>query len=272
MIEEISKDDPRVHLAEFHPSIHAIAVHNSHKHTISFAQHPLSFLLVLCDTIQEWKRPTLPFSSAAAEIGAWLLAPEGQADRLPEMLLRAKIEVGLVPGQSGEFQLKGDKLQVTLEFDERITHNWGVYNLWLASSYNLQRLDFAGLDLDIDLEFITPQFWSRSNSHFEPHLYRLRDAARETHMGFLERWFPSRATSDGTGTENRVLTYKFDDSANPPTDHLTLHLRPLSEEKPLSKDMSTFRDCMKRWRHRDEGWEFVGDYGSPDTLPVSSRS
>ena len=141
-----------------------------------------------------------------------------------------------------------------MRFGKPILRNWGVYNLWLSCSYNLQRVDMTGLGFKIDVKLVTPS--PRVSS-----MRSLRDAARETHMGFLDRWFPNRPIAPGTFA-NGYLTHRQD----PTWETLILHLQTLAKAKPLTRDMAAFRDAMKRWRHRDIDWDFDGDYAYPESL------
>ncbi|MHC4497732.1 MAG: hypothetical protein ACYS21_01310 [Planctomycetota bacterium] len=68
LLESIAKDDKEVRPEEFRPAVGAIAMHNSRKHEVSFNKDPLAFLLILCDTVQEWNRVQMNFATAPAEI------------------------------------------------------------------------------------------------------------------------------------------------------------------------------------------------------------
>jgi hypothetical protein len=168
---------------------------------------------------------------------------------------------GLRRSQQGDVYTvdAGSTLGIELKFGEGILKNWGVYNLWLSCSYSLQRLDLANLGLDIDVKLVTPFPKVPKVSSMRS----LRDAARETHMGFLDRWFPNQPLAPDTFTfTNGYLTYQQGLSS----ETLTLHLRELAKAKPLTKDMVAFRDAMKRWRRRDDNWDFDGDYAYPESL------
>lgn len=251
LLERIAGEDGKFDRKDYAPAVQAIASHNSHKHKIVFETDPLAFLLVLCDALQEWRRPALSFAAVGSEVGAWLLAPEAH-HRRPSQPFRTAHLTGLHLGAHGRFHRveHGEALNIELVYDAGILKNWGVFGLWLSSSYNLQRLDPTGLGFDIDLGITTP-YRSISSMH------SLRDCMRETHMSFLDRWFPNVPTGTGDFT-NGYLTYR--QCASEET--LTLHLRALAEAKPLTKNIAAFRDAMKRWRGRDVEWDFEGDYGN----------
>jgi hypothetical protein len=256
LLDRIAKDDHRFAPTGYAAAVRAIALHNSHKHNVRFNEDPLAFLLILCDTLQQWERPAVSFSAIGSEVGAWLLAPESPHPR-PSQPFRTARLTGVHRSQRGEvYRLEpGGTLGIELDYGEGIVKNWGVYNLWLSASYNLQRLDLAGLGFNIDLKVTTP-FRGPSSS-----MHSLRDAAHETHMAFLDRWFPNQGLGPDTFT-NGYLTYRQGSSC----ETLTVDLRALAKAKPLTKDMGAFRDSMKRWRRRDIDWDFDGDYASPESL------
>jgi hypothetical protein len=88
---------------------------------------------------------------------------------------------------------------------------------------------------------------------------RLRDAARETHMSFLYRWFPDRDSTNGTTTNTAVEHRSHDEK-----DFLTLHLRELGREKRIFKDISHISKSLGRWRKAAEDQVFPWEYGAPD--------
>jgi len=164
----------------------------------------------------------------------------------------------------------GNLLHLSLEYDEDIKWKAGVFNLWLDASCNFQRLDFAGLpdDFDIQVEFVTPLYGERAEPRRTPQLYRLRDAARETHMGFLAKWFPCKSHEPGNKPRvtNDAVTYTLRGDLGDPLarEHLSLRLRALCKEKRITRDIEEFRRCLKRWKRYNEDREFAGDYGVPD--------
>lgn len=270
LLEKIAKDDPSIRVEDYKDSIRAIAWHNSRKHDVSFAEEPLAFLLILCDTIQEWNRPHLDFANAPLRIITRLVSQGFSEEDFTGPLSKVDINVEPVPGSGGRFRLQSDrKLQFTLEFSDDIQWNAGVFNLWLDASSNFQRLDFAGFpdDLDIEVEYITPPFQVPFSLGPVRQMHRLRDAARETHMGFLAKWFPDCVLDAATEkTTNGAITYWPEEpiSNRLKHEHLVLHLRRLSQQKIITRDIGEFRERLKKWRHYNVDREFVGDYASPD--------
>lgn len=82
-------------------------------------------------------------------------------------------------------------LRFQLHYTEEINTNSNVFNLWLDSTANLQRLKLDGLPLNIEIQFITPRY----KGEFQ--LHRLWEAALDTHMNFLYHWFPDQSCDYG---------------------------------------------------------------------------
>jgi hypothetical protein len=239
--------------------IEAIAKHNSRKHTVSFDTSPLAFLLIICDTVQEWNRPRLSFHTGPSEIMAWLFDPPGDRHSTGDSLHGVRMNV---TRRGDRFRLRTPgKLRISLDYATPIQANCGVFNLWLDSSHNFQRLKFRGCPLDIDVEFQTPEILVGQTAI--PNMYRLRDAVRETHMTFLESWFPCRDTACGTGTTNGAVSH-FRIPGRPPQERLVLHLRSLASKQLITRDIDEIRRSIERWRFAMADRVFDGDYGAPE--------
>jgi len=269
LLERAAQKDARLDRQDYWPAIRAIAMHNSRKHTVRFSEDPLAFLLVLADTLQEWNRPRLGTGSAPSYI-LWRLLDQGaRNEHLTGPLDAVRLSVLPLPG-NGAFRLEhyARPLRFTLTFNDEIHSDAGVFNLWLDASCNLQRLDFAGLPakFDVEIEYRTPLFLRESGAVREEQFYCLRDAARETHMTFLQRWFPEQKRRDAM--TNGAVTWVVEDApeASQRTETLTLHLRKLSETKPFGGAIEDFRRLLTKWKRFNEDREFAGDYAAPETV------
>jgi hypothetical protein len=254
-------------VSEYLPAIRAIALHNSRKHNVTFEDNPLAFLLILCDTLQEWNRPRLSFATAPTQIFSNMVGLEGRQDRWDGLLDKVCLNVRKAKA-ARHFKINPTHgtLRFTLKFNEQIRWNAGVFALWLDASYNLQRLDFKGLPLNIQISYQTPLFYKTRESLPEHQFYRLRDAAHETHMTFLERWFPREQRKNAV--TNGAVTWEpaKADGINPATETLTLDLKKLSKQKPLSSSIDEFFKRLAKWKRYNEDREFGGDYAVPDTV------
>ncbi|MBN2444867.1 MAG: hypothetical protein JXJ04_26165 [Spirochaetales bacterium] len=274
LLENIVKDDKSVLIDEYKPVVRAIALHNSRRHTVSFKNDPLAFLLILCDTIQEWNRPRLDFATAPTELLSRLMRHGAREEDFTGPLDNVSIDAKDTILDTGikEFSLKeNNALHFRLKYTSDIQFNSGVFNLWLDASCNFQRLSFDGLDKDfnIDVEYVTPVYRDEKGAPYQQ-LYRLRDAARETHMGFLEHWFPDQIDLKRKGTyTNGAISYSTekinDNSDEEEYEHLTLHLRELcNPQKPrITRDIDAFREYLSRWKQYNNDRQFKGDYAVP---------
>lgn len=257
MLEEIHKQDPSVQVDSFQPAINAIGFHNSRKHPVSFEKDPLAFLLILCDTLQDWNRPYLPYSTAPIQIMTWLMGQPDAESRPEEKVHGVRLDAALV---KDVFRVNANnRIHFELHYGDGVRNNNGVFYLWLDASSNLQRLDLRNCPFDIDLTFVTPHHVDRSTDKKSSNMDRLRDAARETHMSFLYRWFPDRDSTNGTTTNTAVEHRSHDEK-----DFLTLHLRELGREKRIFKDISHISKSLGRWRKAAEDQVFPWEYGAPD--------
>jgi len=266
LIETIESDDPEVKLADYQAAVDAIARHNHRgKNAVVFEKAPLSFLLILCDTLQEWSRPRLHYDSAPYEILSWMRQSSTEKN-IGGPLRHISLNIEAMSDDRRFEMTDPNVLRMVLEFDEDINRNDQVFFLWLDASSNLQRLDFSGLDFDIDVEFVTPFLRKGLGLGPEQQFHRLGDAARETHMGFLERWFPTGKADKGPGSSNGAVTYWADrhPGTEDPHEHLVLHLRELAKSRPITKDFDEFSEYLSRWKHYHDNREFLGDYGLPE--------
>jgi hypothetical protein len=273
LLETIAKDDSSLNVDDYEPAVRAIGLHNFRGTTpVRFKENPLAFLLILCDTIQEWNRPRLSFNTAPLEILAWMRDADVQMHDINGPLEHLQLNVKWTKNKKngGRFQLDAAsggpaRLHVKLQFNDDINRNDQVFYLWLDASSNLQRLDPDGLGLDVDIEYVTPLLKSPRGT-VQQQFYRLRDAARDTHMGFLEKWFPHQPLASGGGVTNGAVTYtsEFGPSHPNPQERLTLHLRQLTQTRRITKTMDDFLEALKRWKRYPENLEFPGDYGLPD--------
>jgi hypothetical protein len=269
LLKHIAQDDPSASPDKYMPAIQAVALHNLRRHSdkISFAEQPLAFLLAICDQLQEWRRPQLSFATSPN----WLLAKLGgsstEAVGLEGAFKSMNANLNVIPGSAGQLNLRfragatgNPNLAITMEYGGQINRNSGIFSLWLDATLNFQRLDFEGLPLDISITYITPLY--KNHVHREPQsqLYRLRNAAHETHMSFLMEWFPTRQEIDTNGAflTNGAVSYRH----NNKREELTLDLRALSNKTLVTRGMGAFRKCLQEWKNFNDDREFPGDYVS----------
>jgi hypothetical protein len=263
LLKQISKEisDPDL-TKEYAAAIRAIALHNSRRQTVSFRQDSFAFLLIICDTIQEWKRPRFNYALAPSEFLNRMInnSSSNSINEGPQK------EIGInnveFNKNNNVFGSKEPNIQFKLAFDHSIQINSGVFNLWIDATCNLQRLSFDGLpdEFDFQIEFITP-FYRNSDGGVYQQLYRLRDAANETHIEFLKDWFPNSSNGNNIMT-NGAVSYCISEKEG--NEHLTLHLRELSKKHRVTKDIADFRERLSKWRFFNDDREYKGDYAVPE--------
>ena len=165
------------------------------------------------------------------------------------------------PDPRPQFQIeRGSTLKIDLTYAEHMQTDASVFNLWIDSSCNLQRLRLDSLPFDIEVTFKTPWFRLPGQKP-QSQMHRLRDAAAETHMHFLRDWLPTSSdstdvTSNITGAVRHSREKVSDDLGY---DILTLDLRRLAM-KTIAGDVDHFRDRLRTWRRWNEDRDFEGDY------------
>ncbi len=260
LIKSIAKDDPKhVALKEYWPAVSAIALHNNRKHAVLFSKDPLGFLLILCDQIQEWNRPRLNWSVAPIQMLTWMAGQEISVEPRKGPFRSVTINV---KRDRDSFRLassaRNSLLSFTLEYSHGTNHNAEVFNLWIDASCNFQRLDFAGLKINIDIHYVTPKYENPRTRACEWQFDRLKRAATETHMNFLHPWFPTQAKRKGV--TNGAVEYSNSGLCTPPKEHLVLHLKNLTSETRITKDIDYFRQRLTQWKEYNEDRDFEGDY------------
>lgn len=268
LLKRIHKEDSTIDVDEYKPAIEAIALHNlrGSNDRVSFSKQPLAFLLAVCDQLQEWRRPHLSFATSPN----WMLAKLGGAPADSAALEGAfksmNANLSILTGNKGDIKVRfragaggSPVLAFTLEYDEEINRNSGVFSVWLDATLNFQRLDFDGLPLDISVTYITPFYENHEHGVPQSQLNRLRNAAHETHMSFLMEWFPTRQekTAGKVLLSNEAITY-----CSNSREELTLNLRALSKRILMTRGMDAFRKCLQEWKHFNDDRDFPGDYVS----------
>jgi hypothetical protein len=264
LLDKLGRD----HQAGFYgPAIHAIAVHNNERLPVHFNDSPLAFLLVLCDAIQEWNRAHLRHSTAPSMLLARLLAgDEPRPDATgPLSSVALNVERGDArPSPRPVFRLAEEScLEIELKYDQDIQTDAGVFSLWIGTTANLQRLSLGNLPFNVRITFRTPWFRLPGQAP-RSQMHRLRDAAADTHMNFLRRWFPVEEAAAGTpvvaNPTGAVLYSREDDPEWGPMDVLTLDVGALTGTKIITAPTADFYECLQSWKHFCEDRHIEGDY------------
>jgi hypothetical protein len=269
LINKISEDDNSIFLDDFLPSIQAIALHNLRRinDEIVFSKQPLAFLLALCDQLQEWRRPQLPFSTSPnwflSKLGGSLDEPSNKNSPIKSIKTNltqiADSECGIA------FEIESNNhekpiLEISLEYNDNVNKNSSLFSIWLDATYNFQRLNFDGFPIEIQITYKSPLFKNHDHMHPQSQLFRLRNAAHETHMTFLYNWFPTsqKGTMAGSILTNGAVSH----SLGLDQEELTLDLRQLSRKNLITRDMDAFWKCIQEWKNFNDDRDFPGDYVS----------
>jgi hypothetical protein len=258
LIDKLSKDK---YPGNYFPAIRAIGLHNERHAKVSFQKDPLGVLLILCDTIQEWNRPHLRFTTAPSMLLARLMGKEEELEDTTGPLDTVSLNVTRSEDSTPRprFQIEsGGDLKILLVYDEQIRKDSGVFNLWVDSSCNLQRLCLDSLPFNIKIILRTPLFRLPGQEE-QSQLDRLRDAATETHMHFLHDWLPNSTISDNgkSNVTGSVILYSDKTSG---CDELTLDIRLLSRYKTIAGNIHQFHERLQTWKRWGEDRDFEGDY------------
>ena len=199
----------------------------------------------------------------------WLMGQSGESEELLGPF--RSLTIHNVVRESGTYKLlpiSGElRLCCSLEYGDGINRNSGVFNLWLDAICNLQRLDMADLDFKVDVEYVTPYYQLKPGAGFEQQLHRLQHAVKETHMGFVEGFFPRWPSQFLAGSgqthdcvTNGAVSYFGTERGHRKYEHVVLHLSQLSGKKLISKGIDDFRRNLQHWKHYNDDRIFSGDY------------
>ena len=261
-------------------AIEAIAKHNCQSIKVTYKKkQPLSALLILCDMLQTWRRPQFGHFSIGP---AWMMSvmmssgnhhqpPETKSARLVSNIKFKKC------GDTAKPEFK-PPLVLRLEFGQEINRDSFVFNIWLDATRNLQRVDFSQLPYNIIVQIVTPTYTPPKKKKPVKQMDRLRDAATETHMAYLEKWFSEtekeqkdipevdKITNSSYCAKQAVSYYvnydkNKDKDKNPVREMLSFSLKKLNGKSDLMiESLSRFRADLKNWQHYHQDRLILGDY------------
>ncbi len=223
----------------------AIAFHNSRLPAVDGKSDPLAALLIVCDSLQEWRRAHLGFGRASATILTRIMgageAPGGETFG-PVDTFGFGISPRTNPARSAAgFCWDSDSvLTVDLTYADSINENSGVFFLWLDATYNLQRVDLTELDLDVQIRYRTPKPKGRRRQYD-----RLQDCVREVPILFMDRWLDLARN----GQPGSAVWYDYDEPSQ--TETLTLSVKELNvenrREPVLGGTIGDFYEALREW-------------------------
>jgi hypothetical protein len=260
--------------------IGAISKHNCQRIKIDYKLEPLAALLVLCDTLQSWWRPQFPHFSLGP---AWMMSVLNHQTRIvdPPFITSAKLITNIQFVNEGDTFIPrfNNTMILRLEFDEAVNRDSFVFNIWLDTLCNLQRVDFTCLSYNIIVQLKTPIYISKDAQRKYKRIKqmdRLRDAACETHMAYLDAFIKLTREEKPSIPEisNNIdpkvfypdipITYytaKGSTKDEVEWEMLSISLKQLDGSRQYVKNgISRFRKDLKGWKYYYEDRLMAGDY------------
>jgi len=201
-------------LERFLPAVRAVAFHNTRHPKVNAAADPVAALLILCDTLQDWGRSQLGFTSSPADVLSRIV--EGSASPGDEQFgpvesysfTMRPVESAAGPGHPAEHVWESpEALKIKLKYARWMTDKPDCRDKvlfgWADTTYNLQRVDFSPWGLDLRVVHRTPfaQKAKRQMSRLPydeqmaTELERFAAMVREMHAFRLERWKNAAASN-----------------------------------------------------------------------------
>ena len=149
----------------------------------------------------------------------------------------------------------GNRLTVTLEYDDEVSRNGGVFFLWMDTAYNLQRVRLSEWGFDVQLCLRTPQFRANATGRVVSQLDRLEACAAEVGMQFVSEWFEHAMY----GEEDRPIHHSVEGLY----DVITINVKKLGEvyetDPVLAGTISDFNKRLRMWSKYSEDRDLTED-------------
>ena len=139
----------------FTPALKAIRKHDLKEKVIIFSKEPLSYLLILCDELQEWGRPKLDYLEYREAIVSNVFFPNTSIFPTNKLLKHLFFEVKLDDEKSCGL-IPGAVLNFCLSYRDATKAYFEPLIIWLLKSYNLQRLQVDEEELRITMAMRNP--------------------------------------------------------------------------------------------------------------------
>ena len=223
---------------EYVCAFRAVAFHSKSEEDLVFDDDPLAVLLVICDEIQEWGRPSVDRNHLSLNLAT-------NSPREEECWYDSIESLGVNIETKYEEKTKllhlslvdNVPLTCTIKYKENIHKNNSIFKVWLGRSESLQRLKLRNSHL-MNLSFIIKSA-IRENNQVHPfrknetHMERLKRFVRETHYWKLFRW---------------LECVKYDGKNSNDEEIVTLDIDKLYEKKPIEGEMEEFWKAFLAWK------------------------
>ena len=244
-LKSINSDEHK----KYQESYHAMAFHGKSKNDLSFQSDFLSILMVLCDEIQEWGRPTIDQTHLSLsmslpvqkEMTSWR-----QAIKEVHVNIHANYDnENLVLTLKKKDSL--DSLRCSIQYGEEILQQNSLFHVWLARSESFQRLNLTDSPLKntkfILLSPVKPNHKVHRFRQNETQFERLKRFVRDKHFWGLYHWFDNveYVKKDEKDQENELSK-----------EEVTLKIDDLCKNKPICDDLSKFFKEFNIWKDSEK--------------------
>ena len=248
-------------------ALKAIAHHNHHNASIQFGTERLSVLLILCDELQEWDRPWLDFDRAAIALSTIVAFGPNQARQwykpLSKVSINLQIDINPALPHQAILTIKGTVLEFTIWYSDDIHRSHTIFNAWLGRTRSLQRIKL-GADCPLDFRYrlnssVAPPNVLSDRDTSEPELTRLWRIVRDERVWSIHKWMEQASNGKLPPTigvlGDQGVTYMIAGTGKNRAEVVTIDVRRLGENHPISDDLKEFWKAVVHWRHAGESIE-----------------
>jgi len=241
LIYSIKNNEPNEY-NEYVCAFRAVAFHSESKGDLVFKDDPLAVLLVICDEIQEWGRPSVDRNYLSLSVATHFhQKSEYWIDFVESLCINIRAYYDEDKKQLDLSLKDNSPMCCTISYNENIHKKHSIFQAWLARSKSLQRLKLEGSPL-MNFSFkIGSKIRENNRVHQfrknETHMERLRRFIRETHYWKLFGWL-------------QCVEYQKEKKQ----ETVEINIDKLHETKPIEGEMEEFWKEFLAWK--DSGYTF----------------
>jgi len=247
-LKRTAGDETFLKSADTRAILQAIVRHNRSCEVIGASEEPLSYMLVLCDHLQEWSRPRFQ----AHQLAMGFLGSTQIASRFSvrgQKAARWLTPKAAYVGDQNAIDFRGEDLQFTLQCEAPRSSLFEPACLWVSMTREFERIWFKRGYPTVELEFRHPysETHARSlRSAYEMEL--LREFSRTQEGSFLSAWLGTVDRRDG-GMSHSVDTPRAG-AEHAERFSLTLGLRRKDTPRLLNAMPKNFYTQFVEWKKR----------------------
>ena len=236
IFESMKRDENFI--KEVIPAFAAIFKHSAPIASISSKDEPISFLLLLCDKLQEWGRPRVELSDLTERISSSMHYSGIAKLDLKKIVTHLEINFN-IDVKNKKFTHKNSGMNFTLKYGESKNTTVEPAIIWAELSYDFKRVSFPDSMIPIRLEFIHKFSKADADDKWYPNEFELmQEFALTTDAGScLIPWFDS--TKDNSGINHEVKENE---------EIFKIELNKLKNLKELTKMPAKFYETYSTWK------------------------